>query len=242
MDSSSKKALIRRVRERIWKEWSLTSILQLSQPEKEAVEQVLTAVEPSSPTHSPKLSFAQMKQIVSVSLPLLFLLMSGDNTPADLRSRSGSIVDGSEEKDRSSDPYPCNVNASSSVCNSVLGYLVGSLKKSPRDVVKKIALSHFCPDEIKTAKQALWSSSACVPAIGPWKPRKGSSNKPRQEFEIDDIFDVLSKLDEASVKPVIHVPALDLDLLPPMNHAQLLPVIFLDKMNEMEAKMAAMQA
>ncbi|ELU14434.1 hypothetical protein CAPTEDRAFT_190762 [Capitella teleta] len=125
---------------------------------------------------------------------------------------------------------------------SVLGYLVGSLKKSPRDVVKKIALSHFCHDEIKTAKQALWSSSACVPAIGPWKPRKGSSNKPRQEFEIDDIFDALSKLDEASVKPVIHVPALDLDLLPPMNPAQLLPVIFLDKMNEMEAKMAAMQA
>ncbi|ELU09882.1 hypothetical protein CAPTEDRAFT_207668 [Capitella teleta] len=93
-----------------------------------------------------------------------------------------------------------------------------------------------------TAKQALWSSSACVPAIGPWKPRKGSSNKLRQEFEIDDIFDALSKLDEASVKPVIHVPTLDLDLLLPMNPAQLLPVIFLDKMNEMEAKMTTMQA
>ncbi|ELU11666.1 hypothetical protein CAPTEDRAFT_209013 [Capitella teleta] len=41
MDSSSKKALICRVRERIWKDAGvkLTSILQLSQPEKEAVEQ-----------------------------------------------------------------------------------------------------------------------------------------------------------------------------------------------------------
>ncbi|ELU10909.1 hypothetical protein CAPTEDRAFT_218199, partial [Capitella teleta] len=46
MDSFFEKALIRRVRERIWKmmdhriqEWSLTSILQLSLPEEEAVEQ-----------------------------------------------------------------------------------------------------------------------------------------------------------------------------------------------------------
>ncbi|ELU15670.1 hypothetical protein CAPTEDRAFT_208220 [Capitella teleta] len=35
-------------------EWSLTSILQLSQPEEEAVEQVLPAVEPSSLAHSCK--------------------------------------------------------------------------------------------------------------------------------------------------------------------------------------------
>ncbi|ELU06305.1 hypothetical protein CAPTEDRAFT_207421 [Capitella teleta] len=71
---SSEKALIQRVRERIWKEgrgaeayalhiifheicgewmqeWSLTSILQLSQPEEEAVEQVLPAIEPSSLSH-----------------------------------------------------------------------------------------------------------------------------------------------------------------------------------------------
>ncbi|ELU12008.1 hypothetical protein CAPTEDRAFT_219396 [Capitella teleta] len=45
-------------------EWSLTSILQLSQPEEEAVEQVLTAVEPSSLAHSQKLSFVQMMKQV----------------------------------------------------------------------------------------------------------------------------------------------------------------------------------
>ncbi|ELU14646.1 hypothetical protein CAPTEDRAFT_215519 [Capitella teleta] len=102
-------------------------------------------------------------------------------------------------------------------------------------------LSNFATHERASLNSALWPALFDC-AIGPWKPRKESSNKPRQEFEIDDIFDALSKLDEASVKPVIHVPALDLDLLPPMNPAQLLPVIFLDKMNEMEAKMAAMQA
>ncbi|ELU04772.1 hypothetical protein CAPTEDRAFT_186059 [Capitella teleta] len=41
-------------------EWSLTSILQLSQLEEETVDQVLTSIESSSPAHPPKLSFVQM--------------------------------------------------------------------------------------------------------------------------------------------------------------------------------------
>ncbi|ELU10830.1 hypothetical protein CAPTEDRAFT_200274 [Capitella teleta] len=53
-------ALIRGAIESIQKKWSSASILQLSQPEEETVEQVLPSVEPSSPAHSPKLSFVQM--------------------------------------------------------------------------------------------------------------------------------------------------------------------------------------
>ena len=161
----------------------------------------------------------------------------GEGLHGETRSRAGSVADGSQSDLMYT--CPCNRDA---ICNLVLGYLVCALKKGPRELVKKTALGHFTSDAIHEAKAVLWSSDECAAVIGPLKVRKGSHSKPRHEFEIEDLLDAMIVMDESSVHPAIHVPALELDRMPPLNPAALLPVVFMDKMKEIEAKMEAMQA
>ena len=125
--------------------------------------------------------------------------------------------------------------ATRSICNAVLGYIVCAKKKCPKEIVKKSVITHFAPNVITEAKNALWEHPLCESVVGPMKQRR------KRDLEVDDIFDALDALDDKGVELGFHIPAQELDYLPALNPAALLPAAILERMQEMEYRMNEMQ-
>jgi hypothetical protein len=96
-------------------------------------------------------------------------------------------------------------------------------------------LGHFTPDAIHVAKEALWSS-ASPDVIGKMTSRRGSQNKLKEEFELDDIIDALNSLDQNDATPIIHVPALELMGLPRMKPEEAISLQMIERLNDLEQR------
>ena len=101
--------------------------------------------------------------------------------------------------------------------------------------MKKAVVTHFPPNVITEAKHAICQHPLCESVVGPIKQRRKS------DLEVDDILDALDAIDDNGVELGFIIPAQELDRLPALNPAALLPAAILERMEEMEHRMNAMQ-
>lgn len=99
------------------------------------------------------------------------------------------------------------------ICNALLTFLIDGMQRQNLEDLRARALNGFSPNAIKEAKCALWSNTDAK-TIGRCKLRKGSTQRPREEFEIDDILEALKKIDADKEKLNVHVSAYQLRTLP----------------------------
>ena len=126
-------------------------------------------------------------------------------------------------------------NDQPSICNPLLAYAVNVMQSNPKNVIKRTVLGFYTPDEIHDAKEDLWSKCDAA-VIGPNVSRKGSKNKKRQEFEIDDILDALGILDAKEIPKNIHVSANDLCRIPPNQPGEMLDFALADRITDLEIR------
>jgi len=107
------------------------------------------------------------------------------------------------------------------IYSAVLSYLIMSMRSTPLNERRRIALTHFTGDQILEAKNALWSlidqPSAAI--IGNNQVRRGSHLKSKKDFDIDDVLEALDKLDSNKCVPDVAVRAAELHLIPQVSQA-----------------------
>ena len=106
------------------------------------------------------------------------------------------------------------------VCSPLLAYVVHSLKRDPKDKIKRIILHTFTLDEINEAKESLWEKSDAS-TLGQKIKRKGSTAKasvPRskQDFDADDVIEAIEKLAKKDQLNHVCVAADDLNRILPL--------------------------
>lgn len=132
----------------------------------------------------------------------------------------------------------CTCEEGNIICNPVLAYAADVLRRNPKDLVKKVLLGFYTPEEIKNAKAVLWAKSD-VSIIGICQQRKGSRNKPRVEFETEDICEAIVTLLDCSDGPGItniHVTAKDLIRMPHHQPGELLDSGLSERISDLESK------
>ncbi|ELU17841.1 hypothetical protein CAPTEDRAFT_194980 [Capitella teleta] len=77
----------------------------------------------------------------------------------------------------------------------VLAYIGNALCRDSKSVVKRAALGCFTSEEIHDAKVELWSKSSAS-VIGSCPLRRGSQQRSRADFEVEDIIDAFESLDK----------------------------------------------
>ena len=102
---------------------------------------------------------------------------------------------------------PCK-GQNSFLCNPLLAYVGSAFMRANKQSIKRVVLGHFTPQAIHAAKNELWLNFPSR-IIGDQKVRKGSTLKPKQEFEVEDIVDAISTLDAEGIPLCLHVSAYD---------------------------------
>ncbi|ELU17840.1 hypothetical protein CAPTEDRAFT_194979 [Capitella teleta] len=98
----------------------------------------------------------------------------------------------------------------------VLAYIGNALCRDSKSVVKRAALGCFTSEEIHDAKVELWSKSSAS-VIGSCPLRRGSQQRSRADFEVEDIIDAFESLDKEDCSTNVHLSAFELGRLPAVN-------------------------
>ena len=117
----------------------------------------------------------------------------------------------------------------------LLSYVHASLQTGTKEQIRRVVLGHFDPKLVTDAKNDLWASYADV--LGEKKTRKGSNSKSKYEFEMDDIFDAMDKLDALKIEPNFVVSATDLFLLPRTRPEEVLSISIIERLSTLECQM-----
>ena len=161
--------------------------------------------------------------------------MANENqTPSDPHSsRATKHADASNEE---SADVVMSVDVSH-VCNALLAYVYKCMKNCPFDIVKKTVVKFYTPDEVKEAKKVLWATYATQLE---YKPRKGSAQKSKSEFEVEDIMNAMEVLSDDEVKMNFHVSADDLDRIPKCQPGELVDFAVMNKVARLEEKLLSL--
>lgn len=122
------------------------------------------------------------------------------------------------------------------VCNPLLAYAASAMGSNPKNVIKRVVMGFYTPEEIYAAKEDLWSNFD-EQIIGPNVNRKGSKNKKRHESVTEDILDALEALDAKQIHADFHVSAIDLCRIPPNQPSEMLDFALADRITDLEIKL-----
>jgi len=104
--------------------------------------------------------------------------------------------------------------------------------------IRRATLGCFTPSEIHEAKSALLKT---IPndlkqhLADQVKSRRGSTTKPKEDAEVDDILDIFTALDQRKLIPVIHVPATELFRLPKAAPEDMAAVQVMERLANLES-------
>lgn len=127
-----------------------------------------------------------------------------------------------------------------SINDALLSYITYALQSGSKENIHRAVLGHFTPADIHDAKAKLWNKCD-TKMLGPMKSRKGSSSRPKQDFELEDILHAITKLDNNGSLPDINISAMDLHKIPRSHPEELCNISVIDRLNRMEAKMNKVQ-
>lgn len=121
------------------------------------------------------------------------------------------------------------------LCDPVLAYITMSLKNSTKDMIKRSVLSHFSSKQLVAAKKVLWDVHSAE--LGENRTRKGSFMKLKEEFDLDDILNGLSLLDEHEVETKVVISVNDLQMLPKVMPEETLAISVVERLKTLEDEM-----
>ena len=109
------------------------------------------------------------------------------------------------------------------LCNGVLLWLEANRHTTPRDIVFRAASAKYDDSEVAEAKEDIFSFSAMLSEefsqfIGQYPIQKKDSKKAsaKKEKELNDIMDVMEKISEIEMMPVIVATTQMMQRNPPM--------------------------
>ena len=133
-------------------------------------------------------------------------------------------------------------SCSGHIVNELLTYCFHHQKTSSRDAIKRVVLQFYNPEEISAAKVTLWDAYGAE-ALGATMARQDSLNRAAHEAEIDDIMDVVMKLDAEVDSDVAQVQfvAYDLGRLPRVAPEEMDLTSLVMRITQLEHKHASLE-
>lgn len=125
------------------------------------------------------------------------------------------------------------------IIQPVLAYIVFAMHSGTNDNVRNAVLGHFTMEQIIEAKDELWANGDSN-VIGDKLRRKDSSVRSEKDAHVQDIINVLSKMDKVNKLPMIAVYAHDLHLIPRSHPEELNNVSLIDRLNRLEARITSL--
>ncbi len=134
-----------------------------------------------------------------------------------------------------------NASVADSIRDPLLAYIIYALNSGARDNIRRAVLGFFSADVIHCAKDKLWAHCGNE-ILGPCPPRRGSTTKPKQDFELDDILDGIVLLDSHNRMPEAILSANDLHLIPRAHPEELSDISVAERLSRMEKKLENLQS
>lgn len=139
------------------------------------------------------------------------------------------------------EPCACSSTSTPVVCNALLGYVASAMHSSTSDNICKLVLSHYSSETVHEAKKLLWQHVDDA-VVGAEKVRRGSTARPREDFEMEDVVVALRALDEAKAMPCIHVSFSQLRAMPRVHPEEMLSASVISRLGAMEDRMRILDA